>query len=141
MKNLFKGAIASLLVVGMTVVGCNSNKAVVSDPASIHGEWNIVEAKGLSTEEGTHPATITFTADGKVNGCATVNNFFGDYTFDGKSLMFDHLGLTRMMGMETSMKIEDAVVDAINKTKTATVDGDKATFFDADGNKLLELER
>lgn len=141
MKNLFKGAMASLLVASMAVVGCNSNKSVVADPTSIQGEWTIVEAQGVSTEGGTHPATITFDAEGKVNGCATVNNFFGEYTFDGKNLSFDHLGLTRMMGMDHSMKIEEAVVDAINKTKAAEVEEGKATFFDAEGNKLIELKK
>lgn len=139
MKNLFKGIIASMMAIGM-MASCNSSKTV-ADPASIQGEWSIVEAKGISTKEGTNPATITFTADGKVNGCATVNNFFGDYTFDGQNLTFDHLGLTRMMGMEQSMKIEDAVVDAINKTKTATVEEGKAEFFDAEGNKVIELKK
>lgn len=134
-----KGVFASLLATGMIVVGCNSGKTVVADAASLHGEWSIVEAKGISTKDGTRPATITFSADGKVNGCATVNSFFGEYKFDGKTLSFDHLGLTRMMGMEHSMKIEEAVVDAINKTKSATVKKNKATLFDAEGNKVIEL--
>jgi heat shock protein HslJ len=76
-----------------------------------------------------------------VNGCATVNSFFGDYTFDGQNLSFDHLGLTRMMGMEHSMKIEDAVIDAINKTKTVAVKKGKAEFYDAEGNKVIELKK
>lgn len=139
MKNLFKGIIASMMAIAM-MASCNSSKSV-TDPASIQGEWSIIEAKGISTKEGTRPATITFTADGKVNGCATVNSFFGDYTFDGQNLTFDHLGLTRMMGLEHSMKIEDAVVDAINKTKTATVEEGKAEFFDAEGNKVIELKK
>lgn len=140
MKNLFKGIFASMMAIGM-MASCNSSKTTAVDPASIVGEWSIVEAQGVSTKEGTRPATITFTADGKVNGCATVNSFFGDYVFDGKALSFDHLGLTRMMGMEHSMKIEQAVVDAINKTKSASIEGGSVIFFDAEGNKVLELER
>jgi len=139
MKNLFKGIIASMMAIGM-MASCNSSKNVTG-PASIQGEWSIIEAKGISTKEGTRPATINFTADGKVNGCATVNSFFGDYTFDGQNLSFDHLGLTRMMGMEHSMKIEDAVIDAINKTKTVAVKKGKVEFYDAEGNKVIELKK
>ena len=75
------------------------------------------------------------------DSCAAVNSFFGDYTFDGKTLSFDHVGMTRMMGDEESMKIEDAVIDAINKAKTAEVQKDKATLFDAEGNEVIELKK
>lgn len=139
MKKFFGGALASLLAIGM--VSCNFGKSALADPASLQGEWTIVEAKGISTKESTRPATITFTADGKINGCAAVNSFFGDYTFDGKTLSFDHVGMTRMMGDEESMKIEDAVIDAINKAKTAEVQKDKATLFDAEGNEVIELKK
>ena len=133
MKKFFGGALSSLLAIGM--VSCNSGKSALADPASLQGEWTIVEAKGISTKESTRPATITFTADGKMN------SFFGDYTFDGKTLSFDHVGMTRMMGDEESMKIEDAVIDAINKAKTAEVQKDKATLFDAEGNEVIELKK
>jgi heat shock protein HslJ len=46
-----------------------------------------------------------------------------------------------MMGDEESMKIEDAVIDAINKAKTAEVQKDKATLFDAEGNEVIELKK
>lgn len=135
-----KGIFASLLATGLLVASCNSGKTAVADATSLQGEWSIVEAKGISTKDSERPTTITFSADGKINGCAAVNSFFGDYKFDGKVLSFDHVGMTRMMGMEQSMKIEDAVIDAINKTKSATVEKGKATLFDADGNRVIELK-
>ena len=105
--------------------------------AALEGEWNIVTACGKSAEGGMKPAFINFAKDGKVNGNASVNSFFGSYTFDGKKLKLGQVGMTRMMG--PSMDIEDAVTKAINTVETIKIDGKKATLFDADGKEVMTI--
>ncbi len=130
-----------LALAGLMVAGCATHQAALADVNTIHGEWQITHANGMSTKEGTDPATISFSEDGKVNGCATVNRFFGDYEYNGRTLTFGHMGLTRMMGMGHSMEIERNVIDALNTTKSASVSKDKATFYNDKGEKTLVLKR
>ncbi len=130
-----------LAVAGLMATSCATNQAALADVNGIHGEWKITHANGVSTKEGTSPATITFTQDGKINGCATVNQFFGDYVYNGRDLTFNHMGLTRMMGLGHSMEIERNVIDALNTTKSASVSKDKATFYNEKGEQTLVLKR
>ncbi len=130
-----------LAFAGLMAASCATNQTAIADVSGIHGEWQITHANGMSTKEGTEPATITFSSDGKVNGCATVNRFFGDYDYNGRALTFGHMGLTRMMGMGHSMEIERNVIDALNTTKSASVSKDKATLYNEKGEKTLVLKR
>ena len=106
--------------------------------ADISGKWNIDSACGLSTANGERPAYIIF-KDGKVNGNASVNSFFGEYKYENGKLSFSAMGMTRMMG--ASMEIEDSVMSAINKLATFRIDGDKAVAYDAEGNAVLTLTK
>ena len=106
--------------------------------ADISGKWNIESACGLSTENGERPAYIIF-KDGKVNGNASVNSFFGEYKYENGKLSFSAMGMTRMMG--ASMEIEDSVMSAINKLATFRIDGDKAVAYDAEGNAVMTLTK
>lgn len=107
----------------------------------IVGQWHITLACGQSTDNGDEPATIAFDDSLRVNGCATVNRFFGDYRLapDGH-LTFDHVGMTRKMGQ--SMAIEDAITSGINRVASVAFQGeDDATLLDSAGNALLTLVR
>lgn len=138
LKKTIMGALASLVAVSMILSSCSSSKNAAGTSA-LEGEWNIVTACGKSAEGGMEPAFINFAKDGKVNGNASVNSFFGSYTFDGKKLKLGQVGMTRMMG--PSMDIEDAVTKAINTVETIKIDGKKATLFDADGKEVMTIEK
>ena len=90
---------------------CGSQKKVEGNTADLYGEWIIEKAMGLSTEGGEKQAFIKFAPDGKMNGNASVNSFFGGYELKGDTLKLGNVGMTRMMG--PSMDIEDAVVKAL----------------------------
>lgn len=142
MKISFKGIMcacnALIVAAGIFAVGCSSNQPGTS-VTSIEGEWNITEANGVSTEDGDTTATITFAADGKVNGNTSVNYLFGEYTFSNDTLTFNQMGVTKRMG--GSMEIEQAILDALSTVKTAKVNGDEASLMDAEGNKVVVLAK
>lgn len=118
---------------------CNTAKTVVKTSGSLFGEWKIEQAMGKNTAGGDRPAVINFTSDGRINGNASVNSFFGGYTSDGKNMSFTHIGMTRMMGQ--SMDIESAVTEAINSTARISINGDDAVVYDKDGNVVMKLTR
>ncbi len=117
---------------------CNTCKNVASQN-SIYGDWQIETAMDKSTQNGDQPATISFGSDGRVNGCATVNSFFGDYKTNKGKLIFSTMGMTRMMGQ--SMDIERAIGEALDKTSTVDIKGNIATIYDKQGKVVMVLKK
>ncbi len=149
-KNFFKASVALIALVSVTATGCSSVNTQKSDESkvqqenttqSLQGAWLITEANDVETAKYEDEASVTFTADGKANGRAVVNGFFGDYALDGTSIQFDHIGATKMMGPEEEMQAESAILQAINDAKSVSVDGDKATVYDNKGKVVMTLKR
>lgn len=138
-KKTMKSMVVPIAAFGLVLCSCSPSEKTTTDASSIIGEWSILKADGVSTKEGANPATISFDSEGKINGCASVNRFFGSYKFDGKKLTLDQIGLTRMMG--PNMEIEDAVIKAINSVNSAKINSNKATLFDDEGVEIMKLKR
>lgn len=119
------------------ICSCGSDKKVVGDVKNLYGKWFIEEAMNSSTADAEERPYISFEKDGKMNGCASVNLFFGDYKFDGKNLKLGNVGMTRKMG--ASMEVEDAVSEALGKSLTIKIDGEKAQVFDKSGKIVMTL--
>lgn len=119
------------------ICSCGSDKKVVGDVKNLYGKWFIEEAMTKSTMDAETRPFITFGKDGRMNGNASVNSFFGDYSFDGKTLKLDNVGMTRMMGR--SMDVERSVSDALDKSVTIKVDGKNAQVLDKKGNVVMVL--
>lgn len=68
---------------------------------------------------------IKFEADGKINGFASINRFFGSMQIDeqGKVEWSKDFGSTKMAGPESLMKQEDAFLQALTKTDELAVEG------------------
>lgn len=130
-----KKIISVAFAVAMIILGSCSTQ----NNAKLDGEWLITNACGVNTQGGDSDAFIKFDGKGKVNGNATVNTFFGSYTTSGNTLTFGTMGMTRMMG--GSMKMEDAITDALNNTATWEVKNDEATIFNKDGKPVMTLKR
>lgn len=149
-KNYFKTPLALIAFMGVIVTGCSSANTQQSDETQVQqestaqtlqGEWFITQANDVNTVQYGDDASVIFDADGKANGRAVVNSFFGDYALDGKSIQFDHVGATKMMGPEEEMKAESAILQAINDAKSATVNADKATIYDSKGKVVMTLKK
>lgn len=124
--------ILSLIACAIATVACADRSADIS------GRWSIETACGMSTEGADTPAFISF-EDGRVNGNASVNSFFGEYSRRNDRLTISRVGMTRMMG--GSMEIEQAVIDAVNSIASLKVEGDKATAYNAEGEAVMTLAR
>ncbi|MCM1078238.1 MAG: META domain-containing protein [Firmicutes bacterium] len=127
------------VIFAVAMSACTTGKTVMKTNGGLFGEWNIEQAMGKSTAGGDSPAVINFSPDGRINGNASVNSFFGSYTGDGRNMTFSQVGMTRMMGQ--SMEIEDAVTQAVNTTARMSINGDKALVYDKDGNIVMKLTR
>ncbi|MGM9675716.1 MAG: META domain-containing protein [Bacteroidaceae bacterium] len=125
----------SMMMLGVCMtVGCASQQKTAQ---ALAGKWNIESANGQGTAEGEKQAFITFGRNGEVNGCSSVNSFFGSYTLDGSKIQMSNLGMTRMMGPH--MEIETAVTQALGQTYSVKVKGSKAQLLDKDGKPVMHL--
>lgn len=118
---------------------CDSTKKEACCASCIKGEWNIVSANGVSTDSAATKAFIAFGDSCKINGNGGVNSFFGSYEKSGDTLAFKNVGQTKMMGPH--MEIDDAVIDAINKTASVKVCGDTAKVLNAEGKEIMVLAK
>ncbi len=134
-EKMIKTISRSMMVLGVCMtVGCASQQKTAQ---ALAGKWNIESANGQGTAEGEKQAFITFGRNGEVNGCSSVNSFFGSYTLDGSKIQMSNLGMTRMMGPH--MEIETAVTQALGQTHSVKVKGSKAQLLDKDGKPVMQL--
>lgn len=129
-----------VMLMGAAVLfGCGTGKKVDAGKAIV-GDWEIVEAGGNAVETGFDKATISFDGKGGVNGCTSINRFFGSYSVKGDALELGNVGLTKMMG--PTPETERAVVEGLNKgVKVSFTDNDNASILSKDGTEVLKLKR
>ena len=150
-KNYFKTPLALIALMSMAVTGCvviapqqknsETNGQQKKTAHALEGEWLVITASDTKTAKYGGDASLTLAADGKANGRAVVNGFFADYVFDGKNILFSHVGATKMAGPEEDMKAESAILQAINDAKSVVVNGDQATVYNNQGKVVMTLEK
>ena len=90
-----------------TFTGCGGEPSTL-----LQGQWTITEIDGKPAIAGSTP-TIGFETDGKVNGNASCNRFFGGYTLTGEGLTAGDLGASMMMCDQTLMDQETKVLEIL----------------------------
>lgn len=66
---------------------------------------------------GDEPLTLAF-KDGRVNGSAGCNTFFGEYKQEGTRLEFGELGSTRILCEDDIQHQEDVILEALERVTT-----------------------
>lgn len=140
-------ATASIKADGETliVMDAEGNEAMLLEkaaPISLAGEWNVVLAYGVSTNDAENQPFISFQDSSKVTGNAGVNTFNGTFVqADAKSLKFENMGMTRMMGSKASMAVERSVKAALDAAVSIKTDGDAVIVLDAEGKEAMMLKK
>lgn len=106
---------------------------------SILGQWEILQANGISTEGADTQPFILFTDSGYVNGNASVNHFFCQYSIKSDSLVLDQMGMTSMLG--GSMEIESAIISALNNCATLEMEDSILSIMDHEQKIVMTLKR
>ncbi|MBO5707397.1 MAG: META domain-containing protein [Bacteroidaceae bacterium] len=134
-KTLFPALVACLSICSCAIEKSNGN---ASEP-NVIGQWNIVEANGMGTDSTETKPFIQFSDSGMVNGHASVNTFFGQYTLKGDSIFFDQMGATTMMGHD--MDVEMAIMTALGQCVTLEIQDSILKAKDHDGNVVMSMKR
>jgi heat shock protein HslJ len=114
------------------------------EPLELVGPTWLLRSFGEETmvvyDEAVSPVSITFNADGTLNGNAGCNNYFGGYVDDGSSLTFEPLGATQMLCDENAMAVEQAVLGALSGTQAYTINGNMLEIVYAGGVLTFQAE-
>jgi heat shock protein HslJ len=75
-------------------------------------EWRVKSIGGVDVIEGSH-VTLTFGADGRLHGAASVNNYTAPWMTVGNRLVVSTAAVTRMMGSEELARQEETFLKAL----------------------------
>jgi heat shock protein HslJ len=129
------------LVLSGDDVALTFTEEVPMEPLSLEGTaWSLDSiAAGSdavsSVVAGTEPTLLL--DDGAASGSGGCNRFHGGYELEGAGLSFGPLATTKMACEEPAMTQEDTVLRALGSVATWSIEEDRLTLADANGDLLL----
>ncbi len=85
--------------------------------------------------------TLAFDAEGKFNGNAGCNSYFGSYEVEENNLSLGAIGATKMACEEDAMQAESTYLSALEKAATYQITGQTLQIRDAEGNTLVTFSK
>lgn len=131
-----------ILILGLgAFTGCQSStENPIENPGGVdpilyqNGTWTLV---GYTVDDYVNapPAqnapTITFSPEGKVNGTAACNSYFGEYGFDDETLRMSSMGMTEMWCEgEGIMDLQTLFIQRLQAANSLAMDGDILVLSD-----------
>jgi heat shock protein HslJ len=144
----FQGASSFTIEGDILTIMDSSGKAIlvysrippgVLTPAPLTGTtWylnSFVDAKGTIWTPGPmYPISLQFDDDGKLNGNAGCNNYFGSFTLSGSTISIGTLGTTAMFcGEPGVMDLETTYLAVLPRMNLYQVSGNELTLSDGSG--------
>jgi heat shock protein HslJ len=119
---------------GTTLSGCGG------EPASLlRGTWAVSGIDGKAVIGEAVPL-LNFEEDGKINGMASCNRFFGGYSLSGEGLAVGPLGSTKMLCAPDVMAQEAAVLSLLETVAGFAIGPDgQLTLRTSDGRALVAM--
>ena len=136
---------ASLLLIAFILLaGCSST---VPPEDLTRSPWLLVsyldEEKGPTAVPSQSQVTLSFQQDGKLNGNAGCNDYFGTYRVDGGLLSIEGLVATEKycLAPRGAMDIEGKFLSVLPESTRYNIDGNELTLSYYDEKKLLVFRR
>lgn len=146
-----------VIVLTTCLAGCTQQQADLPQENTPKAQYILITSKNLDAIAGTqwileemicdgsaYPLSarkpfIKITLDGKVNGIASLNTYFGNVQIDDKGTVTwpKPLGSTKMAGPQILIQQEDAFLEALTKISGFSVEGFRLTAQSADGQTKL----
>ena len=133
------------IALSLLLASCVSPAAGAGN-VSINGAWKLDSIAGTQVLSGTNP-TLTFTADGHVNGNGGCNGFGGDFTREGDTLTFGQIVHTMMactrpgLSYEQVMGQEHRFLSALNGAVRASAPETNVLVLTTASGEALRFER
>ena len=139
-KNLLIKSVA-IFVVTMTLCACGGRRQT-SSIADLQGEWKVMEVKNQALPSDSE-AFLGFDAkEMQIYGNCGCNDLTGSYIIDESqrsAFTFENVGVTQKMCQD--METEMAILSALADVKGFALENARLSLTDAEGNKLMTLEK
>lgn len=125
------------------ILTSGTSKAVFKMAGQMEGAMNtrLMATWRLVGGQGDEPLTVTFGADGRVNGTTGCNNFMGEYSVVGGQLTLGALGVTRRACPDAARaQQEQTFLKDLSEVTGYAVAGSMLKLTTSSG-KVLELAR
>ncbi len=104
--------------------------------------WQLREMRsrqGNRVNVANYKINMRLSGDGKVQGYAGCNRFFGGYHARQEQLVFTRLATTRKFCPvpDSAMSTESRFIDTLNRVRRYTINSDKLLLFDEAGDNIL----
>ncbi len=111
---------------------------------ALDGKWMIKSVKDQAVAEGDTSAYVLINvAENQMNATVGCNSIFGQINRNGRaanSLAFDNTGATKMMCPDKDT-LEQALIDAINSTRSFLLLNGELTFSNEDAEVVLKATK
>ena len=136
MKKIFSTIAAAAALI--FAVSCNSNSASVD----LGGPRIIISVDGVAVNDTLVQPEFQFNAAEKLYHVKPgVNLINGSYTLEGDVITFGDGAMTRMMGPEELMAVEQSIVEQMLNPLTVKYENEVLSFTDEAGKVVLELKK
>jgi heat shock protein HslJ len=134
--------LAPISLLFLITVSCSASKAGMKKSQvqqnTLSGNYIITEVQG--TKLSTDNLIIDFDSkSNQVNGFAGCNNFFGSFTVAENKLSFGAIAATKRYCQQEVNKIENDILNTLNKTNTFLIESD-TLYLKANDKVLLKAK-
>lgn len=143
MKNLRTGLLVVFIVILCACQPHAMSRGVgqnIIEHSDLLGVW-VVEFIAERPVIDRSPARIQFSADGDINGNASCNRFFGNYTYNDQLLVINQLGSTRMMCLPALMEQEVRLLEFLPTASSASIENGLLILRDTEGKLVIQASK
>lgn len=126
------------LILGVVMCNACNSTAAAGIPDLNGTSWVAVQIGDLTPSENIQ-STLYFD-QGKINGKAACNSYFGEYTIEDGNLAISGIGSTMMLCAE-GMEQETAFLGALQATTAYRIEADRLILLSAGGDTLAVLAK
>lgn len=136
---MIKKTIVAGIFLGL-LSGCQSMKNNEVEHLSLIGNWKIESIMGQATPSFSE-AELIFSADGKLAGNNSCNNFFGSYKVDGTQLTLVPKGNTMKACVDVLMAQEQAFNKVLPQVTSAKQTAIQLSLQNKEGHTVMTLQK
>ncbi|MFC3154994.1 META domain-containing protein [Gilvimarinus japonicus] len=139
--SLFVSVVAVGLMAGCALSNAPATSVSTNQAVSLKGEWMVEYIAGRGVIDYS-PARLQFTDDGKINGNASCNRFFGDYQLTQDRLTIQEpLGATRMLCIPALNDQEARLLAALPGTHNVRIQHGILRLMNDAGEEVLRAAK
>ena len=133
MKNII-----TIVVISFLITACNGSKKVMDETGNVQlsGAYRISSISNNAVSENA-PTLNFIELEKSVRGNTGCNDFFGNYTIDHSTLSFNDIGSTEMACEQPIMDIENAFLQALQKTGSYDIENSVLTLYSKNDRSII----